>query len=547
MKTPTALFPVSLCVIAACLPSPTSAWELGSNERVKWSTQCGFADASTDRGVPGAASDCGNLCADDPNCTHWTWKGKGENTSVDMCFLKGDTADEATHRGDAHCGYVIERFDGAIDPNEIKPAVSTTQGGPQTISNPNDKPNDSRPNPDVHPVEPSPNGKVSDWAPGSNGRVNWSFNCEIAGEDIQLVTGEASVCGDVCADNASCTHWTWKQDGQSVGTCFLKSGALGNATPLTGAGCGYVLGRSVTPSSPPSGGDKPVSSNCDYYGNDIEDKHTPQSTDCAAACEQNPACTHWTWTSQDENCFLKKADKPYTTILSDAHCGYIANRVSGTPNTPTELSPSQKEVPTNANANSSQDNSANSTANPNASGSQGNTVSTDDGTDDGNISINDQLDTTDATGSRTQAMQDDQNDTGLTTSEIEAMLDQINQLRKASDLAPVAFNEFLAVAAREQSLYQASRCTLTDSDGGEATLSQRVTGAGYSNDVVYSVIADGQQDVMQVIGAWFGPRDQSSSIVHPDATEVGFAKAENLECPQAKSYLVQIFSSPKTD
>ncbi|KAF1334091.1 Scp-like extracellular protein, partial [Globisporangium splendens] len=582
MKTPTALFPISLCAIAAFLPSLASAWALGSNDRVMWSTKCGFADATSNRGVAGAASDCGDLCADDPNCTHWTWKD--ENTSVDTCFLQGGTADEAKHRDVAHCGYVIGRFDGAIDPNEIKPAVSTTQGRPQTTSNPNGKPDDSSPNPDAQPVEPSPNGKVSDWASRSNGRVNWSFNCEITGEDIQLVTGEANACGDACADSSSCTHWTWKKDGQSVETCFLKSGVFGDAAPLVGAGCDYVVGRSVEPSNPPSSaglspaGSSPVSTagatptndgvsvtNCDYYGNDIEDKHAPQSTDCAASCEQNPACTHWTWTSYDEQCFLKKVDKPYTTILSDAFCGYIANRVSGTPDAPTEFSPSQKEVPANSDAGSSQGNSGNGSdansaattnasgnqssnaANASASGSQSNTTPTDDGTDDGNLSINDQLDNTDATESETQAAQD-QNKNAMTESETQAMLDQINQLREASDLAPVTFNQALAAAALSQSLHQASRCTLTDSDGGDSTLSQRVTDAGYKYDEVYAVIADGQQqDATQVIGAWFSPSGPSSSILHPDATEVGFAKAENQNCDNVKSYLTQIFSSSKTD
>ncbi|OWY95758.1 SCP-like extracellular protein [Phytophthora megakarya] len=77
---------------------------------------------------------------------------------------------------------------------------------------------------------------------GSNGRVMWENNCNFVGNDYRWIAGIPAVCGDVCADDKKCTHWTWSNS--NGGTCWLKSGGRSSKTAKWGTNCGYVTARS---------------------------------------------------------------------------------------------------------------------------------------------------------------------------------------------------------------------------------------------------------------------------------------------------------------
>lgn len=80
-----------------------------------------------------------------------------------------------------------------------------------------------------------------EFASGSSGRVMWANNCDYYGNDIYSVQAIPDICGDLCADDSSCTHWTWTY--YNGGTCWLKSGSSATLTTYYGAGCGYVIDR----------------------------------------------------------------------------------------------------------------------------------------------------------------------------------------------------------------------------------------------------------------------------------------------------------------
>ncbi|EGZ21674.1 hypothetical protein PHYSODRAFT_329589 [Phytophthora sojae] len=79
------------------------------------------------------------------------------------------------------------------------------------------------------------------FAVGSQGRVMWQNNCDYNGGDIYSVRGIPDICGDLCANNSKCTHWSWTYF--KGGTCWLKSGETAAISNNWGAGCGYVIDR----------------------------------------------------------------------------------------------------------------------------------------------------------------------------------------------------------------------------------------------------------------------------------------------------------------
>ncbi|CAH0492608.1 unnamed protein product [Peronospora farinosa] len=88
------------------------------------------------------------------------------------------------------------------------------------------------------------------WAPttsgfwtGSQGRVAWDHNCDFYGHDYRSMKAIPAVCGDVCANDAACTHWSWNN--YKGGTCWFKTGDRSTKIAKWGTNCGYVLGRSV--------------------------------------------------------------------------------------------------------------------------------------------------------------------------------------------------------------------------------------------------------------------------------------------------------------
>ncbi|EEY56499.1 SCP-like extracellular protein [Phytophthora infestans T30-4] len=75
---------------------------------------------------------------------------------------------------------------------------------------------------------------------GSGGRVMWENNCNFSGNDYRWMKA-IPVCGDVCAGDSKCTHWTWSNS--NGGTCWFKTGPRSAKTTKWGTNCGYVVSR----------------------------------------------------------------------------------------------------------------------------------------------------------------------------------------------------------------------------------------------------------------------------------------------------------------
>ncbi|KAG7381556.1 hypothetical protein PHYBOEH_010874 [Phytophthora boehmeriae] len=77
---------------------------------------------------------------------------------------------------------------------------------------------------------------------GSSGRVMWENNCDYTGNNYRSTRGIPDVCGDICADDSTCTHWAWNN--YNGGTCWLKTGTPSAKKTAYGVNCGYVVSRS---------------------------------------------------------------------------------------------------------------------------------------------------------------------------------------------------------------------------------------------------------------------------------------------------------------
>ena len=72
------------------------------------------------------------------------------------------------------------------------------------------------------------------------GGIMWSNGCDFVGRDIGDKQMEAKDCGDHCARNPKCSHFTWNQ--HNGGTCYLKAGFAPDARPQKAEWsfvCGY--------------------------------------------------------------------------------------------------------------------------------------------------------------------------------------------------------------------------------------------------------------------------------------------------------------------
>ncbi|KAF4315903.1 hypothetical protein BBO99_00009053 [Phytophthora kernoviae] len=78
---------------------------------------------------------------------------------------------------------------------------------------------------------------------GSSGRVMWEDNCDYADNNYRSVPGIPDVCGDVCADDSTCTHWAWNS--YNGGTCWLKTGTPSTKKTTWGVNCGAQNGLSA--------------------------------------------------------------------------------------------------------------------------------------------------------------------------------------------------------------------------------------------------------------------------------------------------------------
>jgi uncharacterized protein YkwD len=86
------------------------------------------------------------------------------------------------------------------------------------------------------------------------------------------VAGIPDVCGDLCADDLQCTHWSWTY--LNGGTCWLKTGKAAEVSTYWGGGCGYVIDRFSSSSSDSNGKGK---QNSEQNGNQSADQYLDQS------------------------------------------------------------------------------------------------------------------------------------------------------------------------------------------------------------------------------------------------------------------------------
>ncbi|GAB9464108.1 Scp-like extracellular protein [Globisporangium polare] len=107
---------------------------------------------------------------------------------------------------------------------------------------------------------------------GSQGRVMWDNNCDFYGQDSYSVRAGGESCGDLCINDSGCTHWTWTN--YNGGTCWFKSGGNPGTSWLSGAACGYVVGRAADASS--SNSNQNIASSGGSYNNGLSAAETSE-------------------------------------------------------------------------------------------------------------------------------------------------------------------------------------------------------------------------------------------------------------------------------
>jgi len=72
-------------------------------------------------------------------------------------------------------------------------------------------------------------------------------------------------------------------------------------------------------------------SNCDFWGNDLEQKPA-KGEQCGGVCIAHHQCNHFTW--KDGTCFLKYVLRTRPDLAKKSHsdgtlCGYVTDRIAG--------------------------------------------------------------------------------------------------------------------------------------------------------------------------------------------------------------------------
>lgn len=166
-------------------------WQNSIDDQVYFAKNCDFFGNDISQ-QPSAPEQCGGICLQNPQCSHFTWGFKS------LCFMKNainPTISSTASDSGAICGWVKGR-----------------EGSPERFH----------------------------WHDGFNDEISWANHCDFAGHDIkQQKTLNAEECSGLCLSNSRCTHFTW-----GIGSvCFMKSAV--NPHPLTfnGAVCGWVRSR----------------------------------------------------------------------------------------------------------------------------------------------------------------------------------------------------------------------------------------------------------------------------------------------------------------
>lgn len=87
------------------------------------------------------------------------------------------------------------------------------------------------------------------WNYDKANRLNWAFDCDFFGNDLENVPSSGEECGPRCRQKSGCTHFTWTN--YKGGICWLKKGQIQNQNAVSllnsNAVCG-ILDFSSDPS-----------------------------------------------------------------------------------------------------------------------------------------------------------------------------------------------------------------------------------------------------------------------------------------------------------
>ena len=151
--------------------------------------------------------------------------------------------------------------------------------------------------------------------------LQWSFACDFQDAPdiikVPYTTGREQ-CGQLCVNNAQCTHITWNS-----GSCSIKR-STSAVSPRDFSSCvsGWInrLRQDVRPTVDPS-------VTCFYSGKDIKRTALPTSDQCRDNCINNRRCIHFAWVQT--NCYLMFSDSSLTASdLNAVVCGRITNRTN---------------------------------------------------------------------------------------------------------------------------------------------------------------------------------------------------------------------------
>jgi len=150
--------------------------------------------------------------------------------------------------------------------------------------------------------------------------------------DIFAVKGD---CGKRCnTNNRECTHFVFRTNPNRF--CYYLKGQLNEPNPpfralskSLNARCGFISNRVWFSNA----NNVKWRYNCDFSGQGIQDSqglllaipNIVTQEDCGQKCLDSSLCDHFTWSSKENICYLKRGDWPNNTptTLADSQCGFI--------------------------------------------------------------------------------------------------------------------------------------------------------------------------------------------------------------------------------
>lgn len=84
-------------------------------------------------------------------------------------------------------------------------------------------------------------GLAQAWLRGDDGRTRWDYKCSFEGQELaDRSPASSSHCGQLCLEEAMCSHWSYRSES---GTCSLQQGASNAVVPHSEHLCGFVPSR----------------------------------------------------------------------------------------------------------------------------------------------------------------------------------------------------------------------------------------------------------------------------------------------------------------